>query len=127
LTRSITKIGPARLADGGDLVNVRQDRLETLFAMPTEQPYLKRSDSAEHCIVEARRLAHEVEALLVEAARDPGVDAYALRIAQGLARSLIDQLVERPTSSSRLESRLARGRVDDDGDGRGGSGSAQVA
>jgi hypothetical protein len=97
--------------------------------MPTEQLHLSltRSDSTEHCLVEARRLAHEVEALLVAAASDPGADAYALRIAQGLARSLIDQLVERPASSSRLQSHLARGNANQTGNGRGGNGSAQVA
>jgi chemotaxis receptor (MCP) glutamine deamidase CheD len=92
--------------------------------MLTERPNLSyaRRDSTEHCLVEARRLAHVIEELLVEAARDPSVDAYSLRIAQGLARSLIDQLVERPASSGRLETRVAGG-----GNGRNGSGSAQVA
>jgi hypothetical protein len=90
------------------------------LSYPTEPASAERpcapSNASEQRLAEARRLAHEVEALLVEAAKDPTADAYALRIAQGLARSLIDQLVERPTSSSRLST-----------PGRGGSGSARVA
>jgi|HubBroStandDraft_2_1064218.scaffolds.fasta_scaffold92970_2 hypothetical protein len=99
--------------------------------MPTDRPKLSPthehegeseaapSDATDLLLIEARRLAHEVESLLVEAAKDPRADAYALRIAQGLARSLIDQLVERPTSSSELvpSSKL----------GTGGRGSARVA
>jgi hypothetical protein len=77
------------------------------------------ADATELRLAEARRLAHEVEALLVEAAKDPRADAYALRIAQGLARSLIDQLVERPTSSSEL--------APSSKSGTGGRGSARVA
>jgi len=90
--------------------------------MPTERPNLSytRSDATEYRLSEARRLAHEVESLLVEAAKDPSVDAYALRIAQGLARSLIDQLVERPVSSSRLQSHLAKSTSE-------GRGPAKVA
>jgi hypothetical protein len=61
-----------------------------------------RKDGATLRIAEALRLAHQVEALLVEAAKDPGVDAYALRMAQGLARSLIVELGERPASEPRL-------------------------
>jgi hypothetical protein len=72
----------------------------------TDRPNVSyaRMDATERRIVEARRLAHQVEELLVEAAKDPGVDAYALRIAQGLARSLIDQLAERSSSKSRVAS-----------------------
>jgi hypothetical protein len=95
--------------------------------MPTDRPKFSQSptspeptsaspsDVTERRLAEARRLAHEVESLLVEAAKDPSADAYALRIAQGLARSLIDQLVERPSSSKLAAS------------GRAGSGSARVA
>jgi hypothetical protein len=95
------------------MMNVRSchQKTQETQGMPTERPSLNRtrSDETELRLSEARRLAHQVEALLVEAAKDPSVDAYALRIAQGLARSLIDQLVERPASSSRLQSHLAKG------------------
>jgi hypothetical protein len=69
-----------------------------------ERPNLSytRRDGASLRIAEALRLAHQVEALLVEAAKDPGVDAYALRMAQGLARTLIVELGERPASEPRL-------------------------
>jgi hypothetical protein len=101
--------------------------------MPTEaseRPTVSyaRREGTEHCLAEARRLAHEVEALLDEAAKSssalgdspdlPGIDAYSLRIAQGLVRCLIDQLVERPASSGRIASGSS---------GRNGSGSARVA
>jgi hypothetical protein len=94
--------------------------------METEQVRLSSFEcgSAERCIAEARRHAREVEALLVEAASDPNADTYALHMAQGLARSLIDQLTERSFPSSRLQSRLARGGA---GNGGRGNGSAQVA
>lgn len=94
------------------------DRPKFIHPQPAETEPLgsPTSDATELRLAEARRLAHEVEAILVEAAKDPSADAYALRIAQGLARSLIDQLVERPTSSSKLST-----------GGRAGSGSARVA
>jgi hypothetical protein len=61
-----------------------------------------RKDGATLRVAEALRLAHQVEALLEEAAKDPGVDKHALRMAQGLARSLIVELGERPASEPRL-------------------------
>jgi hypothetical protein len=106
---------------------------ETL-PMPTDRPKLShaqavstdassaQSDATALRLTEARRLACEVEALLVEAAKDPRTDAYALRIAQGLARSLIDQLVERPTSLSPVAASSPFGIS-----GRGRGGSARVA
>jgi hypothetical protein len=99
--------------------------------MPTDRPNVSyaRRDATEHCLAEARRLAHQVEELLVEAAKDPNVDAYSLRVAQGLARSLIDQLIDRPASSSRLAQGASHGErgLASGGSGRNGSGSAQVA
>ena len=61
-----------------------------------------RKDGATLRIAEALRLAHQVDALLEEAAKDPSADRYALRMAQGLARSLIVELGERPASEPRL-------------------------
>jgi hypothetical protein len=94
------------------------DRSKVSHLPPAEAeatPYPEVHGSELH-LAEARRLAHEIEAILVEAAKDPAADAYALRIAQGLARSLIDQLVERPNSSSHLPT-----------SGHPGSGSVRVA
>jgi hypothetical protein len=61
-----------------------------------------RLEGATPRIAEALRLAHQVDALLEEAAKDPSVDKHAVRMAQGLARSLIVELGERPASEPRL-------------------------
>jgi hypothetical protein len=124
--RMTAKILAFALAVRHGMMDLESSGQETL-PMPTDrskltptQPVSTESpcDVTEVRLTEARRLAYEVEALLVDAAKDPTADAYALRIALGLARSLIDQLVERPISSSRLAASSLSGTGHH---GRGGS------
>jgi hypothetical protein len=92
------------LRDGPILFIVGNPRRGYGDMLSTERPnlsYARRGDAALF-ISEALGLAHQLEALLEEAAKDPSVDAYALRMALGLARSLIVELGERPASEPRL-------------------------
>jgi hypothetical protein len=73
-----------------------------MIAMDRPNVSYARADGTNRHVAEALRLAHEIETLLVEASEDPKVDTYALRIARGLARSLIVELGERPASGPRL-------------------------
>jgi hypothetical protein len=61
----------------------------------------------EACIARARQLAHELEDLL-SASDELGADAYAIRLAEAMTRSLIDQLdelVRGPASAPRVARR----------------------
>jgi hypothetical protein len=58
------------------------------------------------CVARARQLAHDIEELL-SASEQLGADAYAVRLAEAMTRSLIDQLDELargPVSASRVAS-----------------------
>jgi hypothetical protein len=104
MTRSIIfpEIDASCLAAPPYLFNVERATGETMLSMERPNLSYTRREGAALRISEALRLAHQVEALLEEAAKDPNVDAYALRMAQGLARSLIVELGERPASEPRL-------------------------
>jgi len=69
-----------------------------------------RSARAEATLVRAHELACKIDELLVAAASDGGscADDYAIRVAQGLTRSLIDQLSELEPSLEVRAKLLAR-------------------
>jgi hypothetical protein len=77
--------------------------LEDVNTAPGEQvrPGVRyaRSEGAAR-IADACRLAHQIEELLVEAAKDPAIDVRALHMAGALTRSLLVELGERPRMPS---------------------------